>query len=269
MNDLDNPSSKPNHSEQSYSMDWANFKNHIEQLAHDKGYLIRSLGQVGNFPVLLLTPMLLNRGPNILAAAGFHGDEPAGWLGVIRFLENVPQDILKQVNLSFIPLLNVTGSLSNNRKNKWGEDPNRWFCHTPSGRPEPSQEGLILLQNLPLLKSLACDGYLSLHEDVEMKEFYVYTFENGISPGLFSEALRFAGNMFFDPCPDGIIEGANVSNGVVFCYCDGSFEDCLFHEGIPRTACTETPGLLDLNKRVEANMYILTAFVNYSLHINI
>ncbi len=99
-----------------------------------------------------------------------------------------------------------------------------------------------------------------------MRQYYLYTFEQADSPGPFTEALRSEENRFFDPCPDGIVEGTRVSNGVAFCHCDGSFEDFLFHSGVPRTACTETPGLLELDKRVEVNMHVLFAFVNYGLN---
>lgn len=51
-------------------------------------------------------------------------------------------------------------------------------------------------------------------------------------------------------------------NGVSFRQCDGSFEDYLFHEGVPYTACTETPGMEDINRRVEANTRLMEEFAN-------
>ena len=61
-----------------------------------------------------------------------------------------------------------------------------------------------------------------------------------------------------------MVEDSLVKDGLVFCKCDGSFEDLLFHEGIPRSACTETPGLLEINLRIVANAAIITAFVEYT-----
>jgi hypothetical protein len=122
------------------------------------------------------------------------------------------------------------------------------------------------MEHLPMLKTLAKDGFLSLHTDVEIGRFYVYTFENADRPGAFSEALRNEEARFFEPHPDGILEGGVVRNGIMFRHCDGSFEDLLFHEGIPRTACTETPGLVGANRQIEANASIITAFVRFAIH---
>ena len=243
--------------------DWTKFRHWVSRLAGEKGFTINGLGQVEEYPLLLLTSTAVTQGPNLLVAAGFHGDEPASCWGVIKFLEDLPSPWLATVNLSILPLLNVTGFVAGTRKNRWGEDPNRGFCHTPSGRPEPSHEGILLMRNLPLLRDLARDGFLSLHEDTETHQFYLYTFENTAVPGAFSEMLRSAESEFFEACPDGMVEGASVSRGIVFRFCDGSFEDLMFHAGIPSTAATETPGLLPLARRVDANGHIIKAFVDY------
>lgn len=249
------------------STDLARFTRRLHQLASKKGFLVQKLGEVGGDPIFLLTPKVANDGSNILIAAGFHGDEPAGCWGVFRFLENVPPDLISGVNLSVLPLVNPTGFRRSKRTNDWGEDPNRGFCHTNSGLPQPSREGLILLEHLPMLKSLAKEGFVSLHEDTEERQFYVYTFENSDAPGALSEALRAEEAKLFEPHPDGMLEGGLglVRDGIIFRHCDGSFEDLLFHEGIPRTACTETPGLLDINKRVEVNAHIIAAFVRFAI----
>ena len=116
-----------------------------------------------------------------------------------------------------------------------------------------------------MLKSLAKDGFLSLHTDIEVAQFYLYTFESADMPGAFSEALRKEAARFFEPHPDGILEGGLVRNGIMFRHCDGSFEDLLFHEGIRRTACTELPGLVGANRHIEANASIIAAFVKFAI----
>lgn len=235
------------------------------QLASKRGFLVQKLGVVEKDPILLLTLKQFVKGPNLLIAAGFHGEEPAGCGGVLRFLETAPQELINRANLSFLPLVNPTGFRFGIRVNYWGEDPNRGFCHTKSGRPEPSKEGLILMKHLSILRSLAKDGFLSLHEDVEQSQFYIYTFENANAPGPFSETLRSEEAKFFSPYPDGILEGGLVRNGIIFRHCNSSFEDLLFHEGVHRTACTETPGLFDINKRVEVNARIIATFVTFAI----
>jgi hypothetical protein len=247
------------------SSDLIRFIQRLHQLTFERPFSPQKLGEIKGNPIFLLTPITLNKGPNLLIAAGFHGDEPAGCWGVLRFLEAVPQSFAYNANLSFLPLVNPTGFRSCKRTNDWGEDPNRGFCHTNAVESELSREGLILMNHLDLLKSLARDGFLSLHEDVELKQFYIYTFENTDTPGPFSETLRAEEAKFFEPYPDGILDGGQVRNGVIFRHCDGSLEDFLFHEGVNRTACTETPGLSDINRRVEANMHIITAIVTFAI----
>lgn len=249
------------------STDLIQFMQRLSQFTPDRGLLTQELGNVGSDPILLLKPKISNDGPNLLIAAGFHGEESAGPWGILYFLKNFPQDLFNSSNLSFIPVVNPTGFRQGKHTNMLGEDPNRGFCHNNSGKLELSQEGLILMENLLILKSLAKDGFISLHEDIELEHFYLYTFENSETPGSFSKALCTAENNFFEPPPDGIIEGGSVRNGIIFRYCDGSFEDLLFHEGIPRTACTETPGLFDIDKRVEANSNIISAFVRFTIAV--
>jgi predicted deacylase len=223
------------------------------------------LGKIGSYPLLLLTPKQMVDGPNLMIAAGFHGEEPAGCWGILQYLGTLADDNLPRANISFLPLVNPTGFREGRRVNDWGENPNRGFCHTDSGVPEPTREGQILLDNLSRFRILAKDGFVSLHEDSDQKRFYIYTFEKGPRAGDFSEALRRAEAKLFEPCPDGEVEGSIVQNGIVYCECDGSFEDLLFHEGVPRTACTETPALLDINQRIAGNVNIIRAFVDFAV----
>ncbi|MBC8457362.1 MAG: succinylglutamate desuccinylase/aspartoacylase family protein [Deltaproteobacteria bacterium] len=192
------------------------FTQRLYQLASKRGFLVQKLGNTGSDPIILVTPKELNSGPNLLIAAGFHGDEPAGCWGILHFLETVSPDLLSKSNLSFLPLVNPSGFRHGKRTNDGGENPNSGFCHTNSGQPEPSREGLILVKHLPMLKSLAKDGFLSLHEDIELEQFYIYTFENADVPGPFSEALRAEAAKFTEPYPDGRLEGGLVCNGIIF-----------------------------------------------------
>ena len=236
------------------------------EVASDRGFQIRELGMVGGEPILLLSQKKLLNKPNVLIAAGFHGDEPAGSWGILHFLKTFPKDLIT-INFSFLPLVNPTGFRNAMRTNNWGEDPNRGFYHTISGKPEPSREGLILLNHLSLLKYLAKDIFVSLHEDWELSQFYIYTFEDTDTPGIFSDILRSAEAKFFEPYPDGPLEGGKVKDGIIFKLCDGAFEDLLFHEGVPRTACTESPGNLDINKRIEANSCIIDNISRFAISI--
>ena len=235
----------------------------LKTATSSNGLEIRELGYVGSYPLLLVEPQNTS-GPNILVAGGFHGEEPAGPWGILRFLETHPHELLSRVNLSFLPLVNPTGFVQGQRLNDWGENPNSGFCHGEARGGILSREGRILLDNISLLRPLADDGFVSLHEDSDQSGFYLYTFEQSEIPGQFTRSLRDAGLDFFDCCSDEIA-GETVEDGVVYCQCDGSFEDFLFHEGVPRTACTETPGRLNINARINCNCYIIQNFINYSI----
>ncbi len=187
--------------------------------------------------------------------------------GILRFLETKAPTFGQHVNVSFLPVINPTGFRALRRVNDWGEDPNRGFCHNQVDQPALSREGRILLEHLDDLRLLAADGFVSLHEDTEQEQFYLYTFEESDGPGLFSDMLRTVGTKYFPLVPGGIIDGSLINGGLSFRHCDSSFEDCLFHAGVPRTACTETPGLLDIQYRITANAEIIRAFAEYAVAV--
>jgi len=241
------------------------FFQEIHSWAPKRNLLVTTLGQVGNLPLLLLEKRNPFSSRSILIAGGFHGEEPAGSGGIVRFLKTAPERFFDDLNISFLPLINPTGFKVGRRTNDWGENPNQGFCPSSLIQHSPSREGLVLLKNLTRIKLLAKDAFLSLHEDVEMERFYLFTFETADTPGLFSQVLHQAESKFFLQQPDGMIEDSKVKDGLVFRKCDGSFEDLLFHEGIFRTACTETPGLLDINLRITANVAIITALAEYTI----
>ena len=238
----------------------------LRQWAPVRDLKIDSLGEVGADPLLLLEPSRPGPGPNLLFAAGFHGEEPAGCWGCLRFLESAPPELFERANLAFLPLVNPTGLRAGRRRNDWDENPNLGFCPASQAyQAQPSREGALLLAQLPRLMRLGGDGFVSLHEDIDLDKFYLFTFERSPQPGPFTRALYRAERQFFEPQPDGVLEDYRVQDGLVYRACDGTFEDRLFHEGLARTACTETPGRLALPLRIAANAAIVRAVVKFAL----
>lgn len=233
------------------------------------GLIAKTLGEIEHFPLVFLKPAaLLPQVPCILIAAGFHGDEPASVWGVLRFMEEHLPALCESINISFLPLVNPTGFAAGHHLNSAGQDPNRGFCHTQSGNFEVSHEGTILIRHINELRSAAKHGFISLHEDYEEVSYYLYTFEPSQCPGEMSLTLRDTLSNFFPQHPDGELEGGRVQDGIMFNKCDGSFEDYLFHEGVPCTACTETPGLVPLEARIQANAEIAKSFAKYIIGVN-
>ena len=246
------------------SNDWSEFQRRLAQLITRRGLQTTELGQPGGQPLWLLRGQH-SVGPALLIAAGFHGEEPAGPWGLLRFLDSAPDALFAQAQLAFLPLVNVTGFMAGRRYNDSGENPNRGFCAEIDDEA-PSQEGQVLQAHAELLTTLARDGALSCHEDVLVREGYVYAFERRASPGPFTLGLRDTNARFFDLLPDGQVDDCPVQDGIVFNHRDGSFEAWLYACGVTRAACTETPGLQDMETRIAANAAMMQCFVEYALH---
>jgi len=254
------------------SYDIKEFIRALYEIASKKGLVIVKLAQIKKYPILILTPSKINKGPNLLIAAGFHGEECGGPWGILHFLQTCSNSILEKANVSFLPLVNPTGFAKGKRENYLGEVPNTDYIHTIK-KIERSQEDLFLLKNIKLLKKLAKQGFLSLHEDQEHSKFYLFSFENSEVPSSFSKRLVTTGSKFFRVqngkikyhYSDGTIDESSVDKGIVFKKHDGTFEDLLFHEGVPRAICTETPAFDNIDKRIKANSEIIKSFVKHSI----
>lgn len=224
------------------------------------GYDLESLGEVGSFPVWLLSQRQTVPGPNFLIAGSFHGEEPCGAWGILEFLNLRLQDFHGRANLSFIPLVNPTGFNANRRTNDLGQNPNCGFVQEAKDG-SPSVEGQMLLRHEDRLLELAKDGFLSLHEDSEEFRTYMYSFERSDKPGRFSYRLMNTLREHFPMVPDGVLYGDTIKDGIIFNASDGSYEDRLFRMGVPVTACTETPVTQPPAARIACNAEVIDTFV--------
>jgi hypothetical protein len=256
------------------------YQDRLFRIAAEKKLWMRPLGEIDGKQVWFLRnrESRNSKGITLLIVAGFHGEEQAGPLGLLEWLEEFDMNLYSHFNLSFVPIINPVGFDYKRRYADPKVKNNCGFCHPESG-DQPSKEGIILLKNFPLLKGSARDGFLSLHEDVfdpakdrkPQDKYYVYTFERTPEPGGFTLGLlEKLGEFFPGPLDDEYVEtdtkGGDVKakRGIIYRLCDGSFEDYLFHEGILRCAVTETPGKYPLKKRVLANKSIISRFIEIS-----
>jgi hypothetical protein len=206
--------------------------------------------------------------PKVLIVAGFHGEEQAGPWAILKWMKEAPDSYLAKYDISFIPIVNSYGFA---RKKRYGlSDMQTNTGFGPNGKEQaPSPEGQILIDHIDLLRPLAQHGFLSLHEDVTTKEYYLYTSEHGPRPGLFTYRLRKELKKFFPKAYDGIAYvdtttrelGPRCNQGIIYNYFDGSFEDWMFQLGVPKCAATETPGLYQLKRRVDAGVSIIYKFL--------
>jgi predicted deacylase len=235
------------------------FLKKIKQVAGEKGFKTRSLGNVGDSELMVVEPAKKNKGKHILLVSGTHGDEVAGPFGLLRYLERVSDETLKMVNLSFIPLLNPTGFRKFTRDNQWGEKTNRSY----DDDKKISREGKIFKGNLSLLKEIAADGMITVHEDPKAKVCFIYMY-HGKNAEELGEILLDVDRMFFKQRPSMPNEkGKKLKKGIIWDRHEGSFEDWLDKNGIPSIATTETPGSVDFEDRVQANTMLLNSFVDF------
>jgi hypothetical protein len=104
------------------------------------GWQRSALGLVGGDTLWLLErPARHPDAPHRLIAAGFHGEEPAGPWGVLRYFEAASNSELNAVHLCVLPVVNATGFRADTRFNAWGENPNRG--HGRHAGAAPSREG--------------------------------------------------------------------------------------------------------------------------------
>lgn len=206
--------------------------------------------------------------PKVLIVAGFHGEEQAGPWGILKWLREAPDSYISKYDISFIPIVNSYGFARNKRYGLSDKQTNVGFG--PNARDcIPSPEGEILIQHIDILRPLAQNGFLSLHEDTTVKEYYLYTLEHGPRPGLFTYRLRREMKKYFPTAYNGIAyvdstskdNGPKCDKGVIYNYFDGSFEDWMFQLGCPKVAVTETPGKYMLKRRVDATVAIIYKFL--------
>lgn len=246
------------------------FQKQLFRVASEKGFWLKILGVIDEYEMWLVKTRNFtdHKDPRVLIVAGFHGEEKAGPWGILKWLQDCEKSVFDSIDVSFIPIVNTYGFSKGKRYGSSDMKTNFGFCHL-SENDKPSPEGEVLIKNIEILRPLAEDGFLSLHEDVTIKEFYLYTFEHGVKPGKFTRGLKKELKKHFKKCYQGIAyvdsasdgRGPNCKKGLIYKFCDGSFEDWLFHLGVPRVAVTETPGKYKLARRVKANVAIIDRFL--------
>jgi len=267
-------------------MGMVSYQNQLIQAAINKKLWMKPLGMAGRWPIWYLRTKesYRNSNPRIMIASGFHGEEKAGPLALLNWIETFDPSLYTKVDLSFLPVANPIAFHKGQRYNDKKQKSNQGFCHPESGDPL-SDEGVILLKNAQLLKSAARDGFLSLHEDVaaylgdlSAGTYYVYSYEHTKAPTEFALAIRDELGKFFKTRLDDQdirsdstwttemkhnADSLKAIDGIIFKHCDGGFDDWLYHEG-SRCIVAETPGNYPLAKRIEAHMAVINKFIELS-----
>jgi len=109
--------------------------------------------------------------PRVLLTAGVHGNEPAGIISLLRFIENLAKGTSPYSGIAFdiIPLVNPWGWVNDKRTNGKGLDINRDFASFKAKESEIIRD---------FTKSRTYDLILDHHEDGGAKGFYLYQIDN-------------------------------------------------------------------------------------------
>lgn len=244
------------------SNDWPAYSARLAVASERCGLRRESLGDAFGYPLWLLTPERRRGLPRLLIASGFHGEEAAGPWAVLQMLETADPALFEQAEVSVLPLVNVSGFAAGRRFNRAGENPNRGFRPQLDG-VAASVEGRLLLAQAARIAELGCDGVIACHEDIDVAGGYVYSYERRDAPGGFGLALRDAAAAIVPLHQDGSVDGCPVRDGIIFNQYDSSFESWAMSLGVAYAACTETPGLLPIERRIRAHLGMIEAFLRY------
>jgi predicted deacylase len=118
--------------------------------------------------------------------AGIHGDEPAGSLALIQFLEALAADPVraKGYDLYAYPCVNPTGAEDGTRENRAGKDLNREFWR------ESQQPEVRAIE--AELRTRRFQGLITLHADDTCEGHYGYAHGQPLDAALLSPALLAA-----------------------------------------------------------------------------
>ena len=197
--------------------------------------------------------------PRVLVTAGIHGDEPAGSWALADLLH---RDALpREVEWTLLPCLNVTGLRNNCRENAEGIDLNRDFLHCRS------REVAFYVETIP--KFGPYDLLLSLHEDWEFQESYVYEINTSCRCGCAAGILRVLGDctgLVTAPCIDDHfpIEPGLIVHEPEADEPDNWPESIYMVKKFPLLAYTlETPSALPLDLRVQCQQRVLAYVASF------
>jgi hypothetical protein len=182
--------------------------------------------------------------------AGLHGDEVAGVLAAVRFLEELAREpaIASGYELYVYPVCNPTGFEDGTRHARNGRDLNREFW---IGSREPE---VVLLERQ--VRTLRFDGLIALHADDESPGLYAFALGAQVTQHVVEPALAAAGKIL-PVNRERTIDNFVARNGLIRQGYPGML--CAPPEARPRPfeIVFETPHHAELERQIEANLVFL------------
>jgi hypothetical protein len=247
----------------------------VARLAERKLATARTLGRVGALPLFRLdSPGRTAALPAVLLSAGIHGDEPAGVLAALEFLENRAVRFSEKFSFVCFPCLNLSGFEADARHTAANVDLNRSFSHDSS-----LDEVKMVVEALDAgPKRYACS--ISLHEDnprVECDvskcaegpgEFYMYEscllhsmrIGTRVIARLRAAAVPVCGweTIYGDKNTGGVVQYGDLSTNSTYKGLK-DFESFLLQSRTNLALVPETPLIWTLERRIEAHLLTIEA----------
>lgn len=148
---------------------YADVVRELNELA-ETGWKVTELATADGYSILALTDPLRGRGggdplPQLLIAAGIHGEEPAGVLGLVQWLKEHAPRWVGRLHMDVAPCLNPWGFERGVRYARNGEDLNRQF----DSPRHPAVQAFVRW-----IAGRRFDLFMDLHEDSDFEAMYLY-----------------------------------------------------------------------------------------------
>lgn len=204
-------------------------------------------------------------GPVIQLSSGIHGDEPAGPLSALAFLESEPSS---DFHWLFTPLLNPTGIDKGTRENSQGIDLNRDYLTSPKSAEIQAHCQWLEQQPVP-------DLFISLHEDYDGSGFYLYEVQIGGQASIHDAIFqKVTPHLPIEPGP--VIDGSKSTGDgwffretlpdiTEFSLEEGGYPEALYlsQKGCPLSLTFETPThAAPVKTRVAAHLAAIEAAID-------
>ena len=217
-------------------MRYIDFIDKIKKICLTKKFKMLEFGRAGiNGEYKLYKIIIENKSDKTICfAAGIHGDEISGPLGVLEFLSSYKRN--NYPNIVFYPLLNPYGFDKNKRTNNKNVNLNRHYFE----KLMPEDVKIIYKEIMKNKLSFIA----TIHEDDEKSGLYYYDYGSNIN---IINSLSKKGEI----CNEKNIYGDKASNGIIInAKFKGSLEDAAYANKIP-AICLEIPDKFSLNKRID------------------
>ncbi|MEI8037426.1 MAG: M14 family metallocarboxypeptidase [Verrucomicrobiota bacterium] len=231
----------------SRSFHWPDFLPAFERAAARAGFAPTILATTAAGPLVVWERP--GGGPHVYLSAGIHGDEPAGPLALLELLDE--GWFTRDLAWSICPALNPTGLAAGRRENAGGIDLNRdyWLLRSEE---VAAHAAWLATHSAPGL-------FLSLHEDWETQDFYLYEINLGSDAPQRARDIIAAVQPWFPPQAGPEIDGHLPRGpGWIFHAAEADVPDgwpeaiFLARHGCPLSFTFETPSHAALPVRISA-----------------